>query len=79
MAKTEAHYRAGFALLPLLGNGDGVSQQTLLNPRRCVITNRCGQAALTASRTGLTSQNNQREAQLRLGDWGSSAGFTSRV
>ena len=34
MAKAEAHHSAGFALLPLPGHSQGMSQQTLLNPRR---------------------------------------------
>ena len=34
MAEAKAYHCAGFALLPLPGYSDGVSQQTLLNPRR---------------------------------------------
>ena len=33
-AEAKAYHCAGFALLPLPGYSEGVSQQTLLNPRR---------------------------------------------
>ena len=79
MAKAEPDRSIGCSVLPLPRYRQGVGQQALLNTSGRLITNRCRQASLATSWTGLTPKDKQRNAQPRLGDWGNSAGFTSMV